>query len=115
MRSSTAVITGATSGLGYESARALLRRDASWHVVLAVRDHERGQAVAESLGQPERCSVLKLDLASLASVHAFTAAPPAFVAAPSWPPASSPSRSSRGPRLRSSRPIGGGWAGRFPG
>jgi len=73
MRSSTAVITGATSGLGYESARALLRRDASWHVVLAVRDHERGQAVAESLGQPERCSVLKLDLASLASVHAFTA------------------------------------------
>ena len=73
MSSSTAVITGATSGLGYESARALLRRDASWHVVLAVRDHERGEAVAESLGQPERCSVLKLDLASLASVRAFTA------------------------------------------
>lgn len=38
MNTGTAVITGASSGLGLQCARALLRRDASWHVVLAVRD-----------------------------------------------------------------------------
>jgi light-dependent protochlorophyllide reductase len=69
----TAIITGANAGLGYECARALLRRNASWHVVLAVRDQERGQAAAERLGQPERCTVLNVDLASLASVRAFIA------------------------------------------
>ncbi len=30
--------------------RALLRRDASWHVVLAVRDPARGRAAMEELG-----------------------------------------------------------------
>jgi len=50
-----------------------LHRDASWHVVLAVRDRERGQAAAERLGQPERCSVLSADLASLSSVRRFIA------------------------------------------
>ena len=34
----TAIITGASSGLGLECARALLRSDPSMHVVLAVRD-----------------------------------------------------------------------------
>jgi light-dependent protochlorophyllide reductase len=73
MSSRTAIVTGATAGLGYECARALLRRDPSWHVVLAVRDQERGQEAAQRFGQPERCTVLKLDLASLASVRAFVA------------------------------------------
>ena len=37
-RTRTAIITGASAGLGLECARALLACDASWHVVLAVRD-----------------------------------------------------------------------------
>ena len=65
----TAIITGASSGLGYECARALLHTDRSWHVVLAVRDLERGRAVADSLGQQGRCTVVAADLASLESVR----------------------------------------------
>lgn len=51
MNTGTAVITGASSGLGLQCARALLRRDASWHVVLAVRDPARGRAAMEELGE----------------------------------------------------------------
>lgn len=50
MNTGTAVITGASSGLGLQCARALLRRDASWHVVLAVRDPARDRAAMEELG-----------------------------------------------------------------
>jgi light-dependent protochlorophyllide reductase len=67
----TAIITGASSGLGLECARALLRRDPSWHVVLAVRDASRGAEAVRQLGQPQRCTVMQMDLASLASVRAF--------------------------------------------
>ena len=45
--SKTAIITGASAGLGLECARALLANDPSWHVVLAVRDTARG---AEAVG-----------------------------------------------------------------
>jgi NAD(P)-dependent dehydrogenase (short-subunit alcohol dehydrogenase family) len=68
----TAVITGATSGLGLECARALLGSDPSWHIVLPVRDIERGAAAVEQLGTPRRCTVMPMDLASLGSVRAFT-------------------------------------------
>jgi light-dependent protochlorophyllide reductase len=67
----TAIITGASSGLGLECARALLHSDPSWHVVLAVRDASRGAEAVTQLGQPQRCAVMQMDLASLASVHAF--------------------------------------------
>jgi NAD(P)-dependent dehydrogenase (short-subunit alcohol dehydrogenase family) len=67
----TAVITGASAGLGLECARALLTTDASWHVVLAVRSPARGAEAVARLGAPERCTVLEMDLASLQSVHAF--------------------------------------------
>ena len=70
MNPKTAIITGATSGLGLECARALLRSDSSWHIVLPARDMGRGAAAAEELG--ERCTVMPMDLASLASVRAFT-------------------------------------------
>jgi NAD(P)-dependent dehydrogenase (short-subunit alcohol dehydrogenase family) len=43
----TAVITGANSGLGYETARALARKNA--HVILACRSQEKGQAALESI------------------------------------------------------------------
>jgi light-dependent protochlorophyllide reductase len=68
----TAIVTGATSGLGLECARALLSED--WHVVMAVRDPERGRAAADSLRHTDRSVVMEADLASLASVRSFVAA-----------------------------------------
>jgi NAD(P)-dependent dehydrogenase (short-subunit alcohol dehydrogenase family) len=61
------IVTGASSGIGREAARAFASRGA--HVVLAVRDEAKGAAAAESLeGSVE---VRQLDLASLGSVRAF--------------------------------------------
>jgi NAD(P)-dependent dehydrogenase (short-subunit alcohol dehydrogenase family) len=71
MNTKTAVVTGASTGLGLECARALLASDASWHVVLAVRDPARGFAAVSRLGEPNRCTVLEMDLASLRSVRGF--------------------------------------------
>ena len=63
----TVVITGANSGIGLVTARELARVGA--HVVLAVRDRERGRTAAASItGSTE---VRHLDLADLASVRAF--------------------------------------------
>ncbi|MER7938495.1 MULTISPECIES: oxidoreductase [unclassified Streptomyces] len=65
----TAVVTGANSGIGRTAADALARAGA--HVVLAVRDPERGRAAAAGLtGSTE---VRRLDLADLASVREFAA------------------------------------------
>ncbi len=72
MSTRTAVITGANAGLGLECARSLLASDDSWHIVLAVRDLQRGAAAVAELGAPQRCTVLPLDLASLRSVRAFS-------------------------------------------
>ncbi|MFP5022761.1 oxidoreductase [Pseudonocardia phyllosphaerae] len=65
----TAVVTGATSGLGLETARALVRAGA--RVVLGVRDTARGDAVAAELGGA--ATVRHLDLADLTSVREFAA------------------------------------------
>jgi light-dependent protochlorophyllide reductase len=67
----TAIITGASSGLGLECARALLRSGPSWHVALPVRDAGRGAEAVKQLGEPQRCTVMPMDLASLTSVRAF--------------------------------------------
>ena len=64
----TAVVTGATSGLGLATARAL--SGAGARVVLAVRDTDRGAAVAADL---PGAVVRRLDLADLESVRAFAA------------------------------------------
>ena len=67
-----AIVTGASSGLGFESAKALAARGAS--VVLAVRDLARGEAAAAKirLAQPDaKVTVSGVDLASLASVRDF--------------------------------------------
>ena len=66
----TVVVTGATSGLGLETARALATKGA--RVVLAVRDVTRGEAVAASL--PGTTEVRRLDLTDLESVRTFAAA-----------------------------------------
>ncbi|WP_043474385.1 oxidoreductase [Streptomyces collinus] len=66
----TAVVTGANSGLGLATVEALAGAGA--HVVLAVRDPERGAAAAARVhGSVE---VRRLDLADLASVREFAAA-----------------------------------------
>ncbi|MFJ1606446.1 oxidoreductase [Streptomyces sp. NPDC088253] len=68
-RGRTAVVTGANSGLGIATVDALARAGA--HVVLAVRDPERGEAAARTVnGSVE---VRRLDLADLASVREFAA------------------------------------------
>ena len=63
----TVVVTGANSGIGLAAARELGRAGA--HVVLAVRDVEKGERAAA--GIPGDREVRRLDLADLASVRAF--------------------------------------------
>lgn len=67
----TAVITGANTGLGYETATALAAKGA--HVVLAVRNLEKGKAAADliSARTPGASVALQeLDLTSLDSIRA---------------------------------------------
>lgn len=66
----TAVITGGNTGLGFEAARVLAEAGAA--VVLAVRNPARGAAAAARIratAPRARVDLVRLDLASLASVH----------------------------------------------
>ena len=64
-----AVVTGASNGVGLETARELARCGAD--VVLAVHDTALGRRRADEIGG--RTEVRRLDLADLASVRAFAA------------------------------------------
>ncbi|MEH3154866.1 MAG: SDR family NAD(P)-dependent oxidoreductase [Gordonia paraffinivorans] len=61
------IVTGATNGVGFATARALARAGA--HVILAVRDTERGEQRAREIGGSTEVS--HLDLADLSTVRAF--------------------------------------------
>lgn len=65
----SALVTGATRGLGLETARALAT-DPSRRVVLAVRDPGAGARVAAALGP--NVTAVALDLADLDAVAAFS-------------------------------------------
>ena len=68
----TAVVTGANSGLGYETTAALARRGA--HVVMACRDRGRGEhalAAIDRTVSDASLSLATLDLADLGSVRGF--------------------------------------------
>ena len=66
------LVTGASSGLGQETARVLASRGAQ--IILAVRSHAKGRAAAEAIREhsPDAdLDVQQVDLASLASIRAF--------------------------------------------
>jgi protochlorophyllide reductase len=70
-----AIVTGANSGLGYETTRALARKGA--HVVMAARSAERNAAARNRILAEipaAALTLMPLDLAGLASVHAFAGA-----------------------------------------
>ena len=71
----TAVVTGANSGLGNETAEALARHGAT--VIMACRDEGRCNAAAERIRRKvgsARVQPMSLDLADLDSVRAFAEA-----------------------------------------
>jgi NAD(P)-dependent dehydrogenase (short-subunit alcohol dehydrogenase family) len=76
----TAIVTGATGGLGYQAALALVRQGAT--TIIAARNPAKGaQAVAQIQREVPGAHVQfePLDLASLASVASFAAAQPATI------------------------------------
>jgi protochlorophyllide reductase len=67
---STVVITGASSGVGLYAAKALAKR--GWHVVMACRDLEKAQNVAQMVEMPQDSyTIMHIDVASLESVRQF--------------------------------------------
>jgi len=69
LRGTTAIVTGANSGIGFVESRTLAEHGA--HVTLAVRNVKSGRAAAARINGST--SVEALDLASLASVREFVA------------------------------------------
>lgn len=66
----TAIITGASSGVGLYGAKALAEKQ--WYVVMACRNLDKAKAAAQSVGMnPEQYTLIQLDLASLESVRQF--------------------------------------------
>jgi len=67
-----AIVTGANSGIGYETARVLAQHSAI--VIMACRNLEKANAAAEkirALHLHGKIEVMQLDLADLNSVHQF--------------------------------------------
>ena len=68
----TAIVTGSSSGIGFETARVLANKDAK--VIIAVRNLEKGEKAADKIrGQYSAADVevMELDLANLESVKKF--------------------------------------------
>ncbi|XP_027061829.1 protochlorophyllide reductase, chloroplastic [Coffea arabica] len=71
LRKGTVVITGASSGLGLATAKALAETG-KWHVIMACRDFLKAERAAKSVGMTkENYTIMHLDLGSLDSVRQF--------------------------------------------
>lgn len=65
-----AIVTGASSGVGLHTTRALI--DKGWHVIMACRDLDKAAQAAHSLDLQEAAyEIAHLDLGTLDSVRAF--------------------------------------------
>lgn len=70
-RNLTAIITGASSGVGLYATKAMAKRE-NWHVIMACRNLEKAAGAAKALEiPPDAYTVMPLDLASLESVRQF--------------------------------------------
>ncbi|KAM7494272.1 hypothetical protein LguiB_028881 [Lonicera macranthoides] len=70
----TSIVTGASSGIGTETARVLAMHGV--HVVMAVRNTDTGKEVKEAILKEipnAKLDIMELDLSSLASVRKFAA------------------------------------------
>jgi protochlorophyllide reductase len=66
----TAIITGASSGVGLYTAKALV--DKGWHVVMACRDVRKAGDAAQSVGLAQNSyNIMHIDLGDLDSVRRF--------------------------------------------
>ncbi|KAK6946747.1 Short-chain dehydrogenase/reductase SDR, partial [Dillenia turbinata] len=71
LRKGSVIITGASSGLGLATAKALAETG-KWHVIMACRDFLKAERAAKSAGMAkESYTIMHLDLASLDSVRQF--------------------------------------------
>ncbi|KAJ6828626.1 protochlorophyllide reductase B [Iris pallida] len=71
LRKGNVVVTGASSGLGLATAKALAE-SGKWNVIMACRDFLKAEKAAKSAGMPkENYTIMHLDLASLDSVRQF--------------------------------------------
>ncbi|XP_058078025.1 protochlorophyllide reductase-like isoform X2 [Magnolia sinica] len=71
LRKGSVIITGASSGLGLATAKALADTG-KWHVIMGCRDFLKAERAAKSVGMSkESYTVMHLDLASLDSVRQF--------------------------------------------
>ncbi len=66
----TAIVTGASSGVGLYGAKALAKK--GWHVVMACRDLPKAEKAAQDVGMaPGSYTIMPIDLGSLESVRNF--------------------------------------------
>ncbi|WOL07388.1 protochlorophyllide reductase [Canna indica] len=71
LRKGNVIVTGASSGLGLATAKALAETG-KWNVIMACRDFLKAEKAAKSAGMAkENYAVMHLDLASLDSVRQF--------------------------------------------
>ncbi|KAM6584533.1 hypothetical protein CsatB_011535 [Cannabis sativa] len=71
LRKGSVIVTGASSGLGLATAKALAE-SGKWHVIMACRDFLKTERAAKGAGiSKENYTIMHLDLASLDSVRQF--------------------------------------------